>query len=92
MSKSKIIDWEKFNKELEEFRGFNQKEWDELNPGLRTLIGLKTHIVGKGSALFKCIIQALTNHEKRLKRIESELGIYTKEEIKNIKVGGTDPD
>lgn len=83
---------EKFMKNLEEFRGFNQKEWDELNPGLRILIGLRTHIEGKGSALFKCIIQALTDHEKRLKIIEAELGIYTGEEIKNIKIGLTDPD
>ncbi|GAH67833.1 unnamed protein product [marine sediment metagenome] len=89
---SKNLDFKKLNKELEEFRGFNQKEWDELNPGLRTLIGLRTHITGKGSALFKCIIQALTDNEKRLKKIEAELGIYTEKEIKNIKVGLTDPD
>jgi len=29
---------------------------------------------------------------KRLKAIEIGLGIYTEEEIKKIKVGGTDPD
>lgn len=39
-----------------------------------------------------CLIEALEDFEKRLKAIEVKLGIYTKEEIKNIKVGGTDPD
>ena len=37
-------------------------------------------------------LKVLEDHEKRLKKIESELGIYTDEEIKNIKAGGTDPD
>ncbi len=36
--------------------------------------------------------KALEDQEKRLKAIETELGIYTEEEIKNIKIGGTDPD
>ena len=82
----------KFNKGLEEFRGFNQKEWDELDPNLKALIAHKLIISGRGSALFKHIIGVLTNHEKRLKAIEAELGIYTEEEIKKVKVGGTDPD
>ena len=38
------------------------------------------------------IVCTLEDFEKRLKKIESELGIYTKEEIKKIKVGLTDPD
>ena len=38
------------------------------------------------------IIPILEGFEKRLKRIETGLGIYTEEEIKEIKVGGTDPD
>lgn len=91
MNKSKIIDWKKFCREMEEIRGFNEKEWQFLNPDLKTLIGLRTHIAGKGSALFKCIIGVLTDHEKRLKVIETELGIYAEGEIKKIKVGGTDP-
>ena len=34
----------------------------------------------------------LQDFENRLKIVEAELGIYTDEEIKKIKVGGTDPD
>ena len=108
--------WEKFHKELAEYRGFSEKEWQFLNPKLKTLIGLREHIDGTGSELFKCIIEVLTNHEKRLKVIESRRekqltnlnnevkdlksrvktleqnnSYYpTKEEIENIKVGGTD--
>ena len=37
-------------------------------------------------------ILILEGFKKRIKKIEIELGIYTEEEIKNIKVGGTDPD
>ena len=37
-------------------------------------------------------LKVLEDQEKRLKKIEAELGIYTKEEIKKLKVGGTDPD
>ena len=38
------------------------------------------------------INKILEDHEKRLKIVEAKLGIYTEEEIKNIKVGLTDPD
>ena len=38
------------------------------------------------------ITPVLEDFEKRLKKVEAELGIYTKEEIKKLKVGGTDPD
>ena len=37
------------------------------------------------------IIPVLEGFEKRLKTVEAELGIYTEEEIKDIKVGLTDP-
>ena len=37
-------------------------------------------------------LKVLKDHEERLKKVETELGICTKEEIKKIKVGGTDPD
>ena len=37
-------------------------------------------------------LKVLEDQEKRLKVIEAELGIYTKKEIKKIKIGGTDPD
>lgn len=40
----------------------------------------------------KNIIPILEGFEKRLKAIEVELGIYTEEEKKNIKLGGTNPD
>ena len=79
-------------KELERFRGFNEEEWNNLYPALKMLIACRLHISGRGSALFKDIIKVLINHEKRLKAIEAELGIYTDEEIKKVKVGGTDPD
>ena len=36
-------------------------------------------------------LKVLEDHEERLKVVETELGIYNEEEIKNIKVGGTDP-
>jgi len=36
------------------------------------------------------LIKVLEDYEKRLKKVEDELGIYTEEEIKNIKIGGTD--
>jgi len=38
------------------------------------------------------LVEVLEDFEKRLKAIEAELGIYTEEEIKKIKVGGTDSD
>jgi len=37
-------------------------------------------------------LKVLGDYEERLKKVETELGIYTEEEIKRIKVGGTDPD
>jgi len=38
------------------------------------------------------LIKVLEDQEKRLKTVEAELEIHTEEEIKEIKVGGTDPD
>lgn len=38
------------------------------------------------------IREFLRIYDNRFKKIETELGIYTEEEIKNIKVGGTDTD
>lgn len=37
------------------------------------------------------LMPILEDFEKRLKAIEIELRIYTEEEIKRIKIGGTDP-
>ena len=68
-------EWKEFHKEMERLRGFNEEEWRFLNPGLKSLISLKTHISGRGSGLFKEIIRVLTNHEKRLRTIEDKLKI-----------------
>ena len=38
------------------------------------------------------LIPVLEGFEGRLKTIETELGIYTEEEIKEIKIGLTDPE
>jgi len=54
-------------------------------------IGRIPELAALGDALF-CIKEILKSYDKRFKRIEDELGIYTEEEIKKIKVGGTDPD
>ena len=37
-------------------------------------------------------LKVLEDQEKQLKKIEAGLGIYAGEEIKKLKVGGTDPD
>ena len=37
-------------------------------------------------------IPILEDFEKRLKTVEAELGIYTDEEVKEVKLDGTDPD
>ena len=38
------------------------------------------------------IREFLRVYDNRFKKIETELGIYTEKEIKEIKIGGTDPD
>ena len=73
-------EWKEFHKEMERLRGFNEEEWRFLQPGLKNLISLKTHISGRGSGLFKEIIRALTNHEKRLRTIEKKLKIKREED------------
>jgi hypothetical protein len=42
--------------------------------------------------IIHCTILILEGFDKRLKRIEAELGIYNEEEVKKLKAGGTDPD
>lgn len=37
-------------------------------------------------------LKVLEDQEERLKKVEAKLGIYTEEEIENIKIGGIDPD
>ena len=38
------------------------------------------------------LIPPLEDFEKRLKTVEAELGIYTEKEVKEVKLGGTEPD
>ncbi len=66
------------SKNLEELKEENQDEYFE-GLGLQIFIGYY-------------LIPILEEQEKRLKVVEAELGIYTEEEKKKIKVGGTDPD
>jgi len=86
------------NKNLEESKlkykkhcGLEDEEFEKLKFNLKMLVASQPNISGKGSALFKHIIYTLVDFEKRLKAIEAELGIYTDEEIKNIKIGLDDP-
>jgi len=65
------------SKKLKELKEENQDEYFE-GLGLQIFIGYY-------------LIPILEGFEERLKTVEVELGIYTEEEIKNIKVGGTDP-
>jgi len=47
--------------------------------------------LGVGISIMYYLVPILEDYEKRLKTVETELGIYTEEEIKEIKVGLTDP-
>ena len=62
------------------------KNLEELKKARNYYYGLNNPII------MAYLIPILEDFEKRLKKIEAELGIYTKEEIKKIKVGGTDLD
>jgi len=86
------------NKNLEELKlkykkhcGLEDEKFEKLKFNLKMLVASQPNISGRGSALFKHIIYTLIDFEKRLKAIEAELGIYTDEEIKEIKIGRTDP-
>jgi len=70
--------------------GLEDEEFEKLKYCLKLLVAVQPNISGKGSALFKDIIYTLVDFEKRIKTIEAELGIFTGEEIKEIKIGGTD--
>ena len=83
---------EERNIEYKKYCGLKDEEFEKLKFNLKILVASQPNILGRGSALFKHIIYTLVDHEKRLKTIEAELGTYNEEEIKNIKVGGTDPD
>jgi len=66
------------SKNLEELKEQNEDKFFE-GLGLQIFIGYY-------------LVPILEGFEKRLKTIEAELGIYTDEEIKKIKIGGTDSD
>lgn len=64
-----------------------------MNKNLEELSEIrKDNELGPRKKIFYHIVCILEDFEKRLKVIETKLGIYTEEEIKEIKVGGTDPD
>jgi len=67
-----------------------------MNKNLEELIDYKNgkydYLPSKIYHLFNDMIEVLEDFEKKIKVIEAELGIYTEEEIKNIKIGGTNPD
>jgi len=48
-------------------------------------------VIYKNIDFRRFLIKVLEDFEKRIKTIEAELGIYIGEEIKEIKIGGTDP-
>ncbi|MBA7589103.1 hypothetical protein ES708_31178 [subsurface metagenome] len=64
------------SKNLEELKELNEDDYK----------GLRSQDV-----VMYYITPILEGFDKRLKAIETELGIYTEGEIKKIKVGGTDP-
>jgi len=49
-------------------------------------------VIYKNIDFRRFLIKVLEDFEKRIKTIEAELGIYTGEEIKEFKLGGTDLD
>jgi len=63
-----------------------------MNKDLEALINAKENFRVEMQIPMDFLIPVLIDFEKRLKTIENKLGIYTEEEIKKIKVGGTDPD
>lgn len=67
------------SKNLEELKELNENEKDFKNLRLQDFV-------------MYYLIPVLEDFEKRLKTVEVKLGIYTEEEIKKLKVGGTDPD
>jgi len=65
------------SKNLEELRELNEDDYK----------GLRLQDV-----VMYYIIPILEDFKERLKTVEAKLGIYTDEEIKKIKIGGTGPD
>lgn len=67
------------NKNLEELKELSENERDFKSIRVQDFV-------------IYYLIPVLEDFEKRLKIVESKLGIFTEEEIKEIKVGGTDPE
>jgi len=65
------------SKNLEELKELNEKDFKSLR--------LQDFVM-------YYLTPILEDFEKRLKTIEAELGIFTDEEIKEVKLGGADPD
>ena len=82
------------NKNLEELKKIEDKifKTDIKKLDEKALTYMMEKIVHCNILVLEGFILILEGFEKRLKTIEVELGIYTEEEIKKIKVGGTDKD
>ena len=61
-----------------------------MSEKLKALINAKENFRLEMQIPMDFLILVLTDFEERLKIIENKLGIYTEEEIKKIKIGGTD--
>jgi len=62
-----------------------------MNKNLEALIKAKENFRMEMQIPMVFLMPVLIDFEERLKTIENKLGIYTEEEIKNIKIGLTDP-
>jgi hypothetical protein len=82
------------NKNLEELKKIEDEifKTDIKKLGEKELTYMMEKIVHCEILILEGFILILEGFDKRLKTVEAELGIYTEEEIKNIKPGGTDPD
>ena len=74
------------SKNLEELKKIKKENFTDTDDF--KIYGTKEDV----SNILTYLIPLLEDFKKRLKVVETELGIYTEEEIKNIKVDGTDPD
>lgn len=82
------------NKNLEELKKTEDKifKMDIKKLDEKALTYMVEKIIHCTILVLEGFVLILEGFDKRLKKIEIELGIYTEEEIKKIKVGGTDPD
>ena len=82
------------NKNIEELKKIEDKifKTDIKKLDEKALTYMVERIIHCTILVLEGFILILGGFEKRLKKIEIELGICTKKEIKNIKVGGTDSD